>query len=729
MFANGSARRAPVKALWVLLVLWSCAAAMVSDVSRTLAAARSSGLSQFSASGSCYYYSLLTSQDTGIFAGSCSIVGAGMNDYSAYNCAGGMQTRYNITSAATWLDTAGIPNTRDTAYRADVLSDLMASMAVMYLESTNELPFARTDPISSAYLPPTYSGGASLINPGFPGVPITLNMLLSHTSSITETGFDLGAAEGPTGTVPTLATFVSSLFSSTSSIFSYTTQPGLNASYFYARTNSAIVSYVLERVLANSTAYSAFSGIGEFVFGVLLPPLGLANTFLLNRNGRYIESTYPFTNTSNVDMRPYKAVQDLTTNGSAILATYPIHASYFSDYMLYTTTADLAKIARAVLVPDGVYYAAIGARLLDTVQTITTDALLYATGRTAGLFLFAPNLLCEMLYNAVAATEKLPYCYFNGSTIPEGATAFGLAATGGNNEVALVCVPLLGNQTYCSVAELSFNTSAAWPAANAATGGDKAVGFAMVNLALLASDEPPLTTTTAGPRPSPNINGWYIFAGVVAALAVVVLAAFGADYFIQPPPPAKIIAPLMTETGMGVRAGTALTEGARVNNKGSNDRNGLGSTEEPVDGESPKNIHDAATSSSLTNSSSRPRRGHHHHHHGNSNTNGGRRSREMGSDDADDYGDTNEETPYILRSSGRHGNDGGLSSLRRRRHRPTPPPRPLSRHNNGGVSSDDGSYSTPDDGWGDNAVDVTERSSTGSQRPNPHGMLRFDAYI
>jgi hypothetical protein len=675
-----------------------------------------------------YYYSLLTARDSRIFAGSCNVVSNSDKDFSIFGHAAGMQTRYNITTASSLVDTSKLLNTQDTAYRADVLSELMVSMAIMYLEATNQLPFARTDSIASTYLPSTYTGFTRLVNPAFPTMPITLNMLLMHTSSISEVGFNLGAAQGPTGTVPTLADFVSRLFASSSSIFHPTVQPGLGASYYYSRTNTAIASYVVERVLAASTTYASLSGIGEFVFSVVLPPLGLTNTFLLNTNGRLIQATYPLTSANAVDMRPYKSVQDLTTNGTGILTSYPIHASYFSDYMLYSTTADLSKLAREVFVPGGLYYTAIGVRMLDTTVTIAAGSLLYATGRTPGLYLFGPNLLCAIFYQAVGASGTLPFCYFSDTSIPSGQSPFGLVATGGNNELALICVPLATGHTYCSVAELSFNTSATWPSANAATGGNAAVGFAMVNLARLASSPQLQEPTTSAPPSPTQLNGWFIFIGVVAALAVVVGAAFVADYFIQPAPPAKIIAPIMAGTGTGgMRAGTALTESARVHNISAGVDGGLIGEGEPVGGgDSPKEYRDTATSSSLTSSNSRPHRGQRRRRH---NDNGGR-DREISSDDDDD--NVNDETPYILRSSSRHG---GESSLRRRR-RPHPQQqqqqqqqRRHSRYGNGAVSSDSGSYSTPDDGWGELDVDMAERSSTGSQRPNPQGMLRFDAYI
>lgn len=666
-----------------------------------------------------YYFQLLLSRDSSIFAGSCSIVTSRNHSLAGYNLEAGVRTVFKITNASTPLDTSYLRNTLDAAYRADVVSELMVSMAVMFLESAGELPFNRTSAIPSSYLPSSYTGFTMLVNPAFPNVPITLDMLLMHISSITEANFDLGAAQGPNGTVPSLATFVSSLFSSPTTIFSTLSQPGLSTSYSYSRTNTALVSYIVEQILAASAAYSSLSGIGEFVFAVVLPPLGLTNTFLLNRNGQYIETTYPFPSTNLLDMRPYKTIQDLTADGTATLTTYPIHASYFSDYMLYTTTADLIKLAKGVLMPGGVYYRSIGVPMLRTSISMIPISPLNANGRTPGLFFFNPNLLCSILYQAVGSMGDLPYCFFSQDTIAPGAMAFGLAATGGNNQVAVVCIPLR-SETFCSVAELSFRTFIAWPTADEVTGGYQAVGLAMVNLVRFASDPQPKAPEST----STKLNGWYIFVGVVASLAVVVGAAFGADYFIQPPPPAKIVAPVMTGMGNGgMRAGTALTEGARVSNW--NSGNDTGSTEEPIDGESPKDLRDTATSSSLTNSSSRPRHGsrrhpqqHRRHSTRRGNANHPRRSREMdsGEDDNENYGGATDETPYLLRSASQQG---GGSSLRRRRRRQLTP-----------TSEDENdSYATLDDGWQEHDVEMAERSSTGSQRPNPSGMLRFDAYI
>lgn len=686
-----------------------------------------------------YYFHLLTSQDPSIFAASCSIVGNNDTDYVPFGNAFGARTQFNITGSSTAFDSSNLSNTRDTAFRANVVSDVLVTMAVMFLESTNELPFSRIDAISSAYLPTTFTGSSNLVNPAFPNVPITLNMLLMHTSSITETNFNLGEAEGPSGTVTSLADFVSSLFSPTAaSIFNATALPGLSASYAYSRTNTALVSFIVERVLAASTTYASLSGIGEFVFSVILPPLGLTNTFLLNRNGQYIQTTYPFSTTNTMDMRLYKAVQDINSDGTGVLSTYPIHASYFSDYMLYTSTADLGRLAEGLFLPHGIYYGAIGSRMLATTLLLQTSSALFVVGRSPGLFLFSPNLLCAILYNAVGAQGDLPYCYFDSSSIPLGSMPFGLVATGGTSQVAVICIPLATGKTFCSTAELSFN-AVAWPAGNAATAGDRAVGLAMVNLARFASDKQPVEpTTTPTPKPSYKLNGWFIFIGVVATLAVVVLAAFAADYFIQPPPPAKIVAPVMTGTAAGMRAGTSLTEGLRANNiSAMSNVGGTGGAEEPVDGESPKNFRDSATlSTSPTSSSSRT---HRERRQRRRTAQHSRRGRALNSDGDDEgsYADdaVNDETPYILRSINRQG---GESSLRRRHHGQRPqqqrPPYQHQQQRHGRVdseevSSDDGSYLTPDDGWGERDVDAAERSSTGSQRPSPQGMLRFDAYI
>ncbi|KPI83350.1 hypothetical protein ABL78_7618 [Leptomonas seymouri] len=690
-------------ALSMLLLLLSPSASIIPCCA--VASAETSVVMQTSIKESSHYYKLLTAQDSSIFAGSCSIVGSGDNDFSGYNYVAGVRTRFNISTAATWLRTSSLPNTRDTAYRAGVLSDLMVSMAVMYLEATNELPFGRTGSISSTYLPSTYTSHPFLVNPGFPSVPITLNMLLMHTSSITETNFSFGAAEAPGGTAPTLDTFVSSILSPSNGIFSLTTQPGLDSSYSYSRTNTAIASYVIERVLAASTSYSTLSGISEFVFSIILAPLSLTNTFLLHRDGRYAHSTCPPTSNSCTDMRSFKAIQDVNTEGTKIQATYPIHASYFSDYMLYTTTADLVRLAKEVFLPDGFYYAAIGARMLATSQKVTATALPYITGRTPGLFRFDPNLLCETMYKAVKDPSELPPCHVEGTLISPDAAAFGMVATGGNTQVALICLPLVSNQTYCAVAALSFSTSSIWPSANSATGGSMAVGLAMASIPHLVR-EPYLTIMAT---PAPQLNGWFIFVGVVASLAVVVFAAFVADYFIQPAPPAKIIAPVMAGSGMGMRIGTARTEDVHA---ASNGRGGMGSAAELTDYESPKNPRDTATSSSLTNSSSRPHR---------PRPSGRHRRGGMDSDDEENGdGDVNYETPYLLRSANRRGGGGDESLLRRRHH---------NRYDNGEGSSDDGSHSSPDDAWGGHEVEMAERASTGSQRPHPKGMLRFDAYI
>ncbi|CAG9570430.1 hypothetical protein LMJF_12_0240 [Leishmania major strain Friedlin] len=623
------------------------------------------------------YYKILLSQDATILAGSTTALSSDGVAYPNLNTVKGLRSVFQVPGAPTVQRAPKRTSTALKAFRADVLSELLVAMALLYLDSTDALPFTRTAPIPSTYLPASYTGGASFVNPSFPTVPITLNMLLQHVSSLTKKGLDLRAETAPSGTVPTLSDFVSSLFSTAATTVFSASQPGLSTSYTYSHANVAIVAYVVEQVLATSTNYSALSGIGEFVFTVVMPPLQLSNTFLLNRNGHVIDATYPLRSGSSHYTVNYAARQVLDNRSTDILDSAPMDALYFSDYMLFTTGADVAKLVAEVLVPGGLYHTRLGASMLQNMVPIAVPTMRYTEARTTGLFLFSANKLCSTMYAAISYSGHAPYCRYSSATVSESAPPFGLVATSGTDELAIVCIPVVSNtKTFCSIAGLSFSGTGC-SRCNAAAAGDRAVGLAMVSLAHLTSEPMPAPTSQSTAH---TFNGWFVVLGVAVTLVVVVVASYITDYLIQPPPPAKIIAPVVASQ-MGLRSGTALN--LPVGGDGA-----VGSSEVPVDSESPETFR--------------------------------KNGRDHDAEDRYSGADNEEQTPHLTRSG---GPARGSSSLRRRR-----PRRRRHRDNGEQNPASDGSYSSADDGWGEN-LDSVDRASTGSQRPNPKGALRFDAYI
>ncbi|GET86761.1 hypothetical protein, unknown function [Leishmania tarentolae] len=626
------------------------------------------------------YYMTLLSQDSTILAGSTTVLGSDGIIQPKLSIVKGLRSVDNVREASTVQNAPKRTSTASNAFRADFLSEFLVAMALLYLDSTDELPFGRTAPIPSTYLPTSYTGGATFVNPSFPTVPITLNMLLQHVSSLTESNVDPHTDTSPPGTVLTLSAFVDSLFTTATRVFS-SRQPGLSTSYAYSHHNMAIVAYVVERVLSRSTKYSTLSGIGEFVFTVVMPPLQLGRTFLLNRSGHIISAApHPFRSGNIHSTVSYAAHQVLDDSSTGIPDSAWISVPYFSNYVVFTTGADIAKLVREVLLPGGYYHTRIGSPMLQSTMPIAEPTMGYTNARTTGLFLFNMKKLCSTMYAAIAYSGNAPYCRYSSETVAESAPPFGLVSTSGANELAIVCVPVVRTEkTFCSIAELSLSSSGCCRN-NAAPVGGRAVGLAMVGLAHLTSESMPSSEPSTPQVSNQTPNGWFVFLGVAATLVVVVVASYITDYLIQPPPPTKIIEPAVTGQ-IGLRSGTALN--------GPIGGGGVGSSSEvPANGESPETV----------------------------------RENGRGYDDDDLYSgsDKEENTPYLTRSG---GPPCGSSSLRWRR------PRQRRHRGNGEQNSpSDGSYYSSDDGCGD-STDSVDRVSTGSQRPNPKGALRFDAYI
>ncbi|KAG5510203.1 hypothetical protein GH5_08309 [Leishmania sp. Ghana 2012 LV757] len=624
------------------------------------------------------YYDTLLAQDAAIFAGSTAVLSSDRLPYPTLTNIHRLRSVVSNVSAPTLLRTLQPTSTALRNLCADTLSEFFVVMALLYLDASGALPFARTAPIPSTYLPASYTGGAHLINPAFPTVPITLEMLLLHVSSITENGLELGAVPNDAVAAPTLSASLDSLFSITGTTMFRPQQPGLPASYTYSCTNVALISYVLEQILAESAEHSMLSGVGEFIFGVVLAPLQLESTFLLKRNGQIVDATsHPFTGASRRNRLHNAARQGLHSRGPDTLENYPIRAASFADCTLFTTSADMATLVAEVLMPGGLYHTQMGAEMLLSTVPVAVPAMPFVDARATGLFLFNATNLCPTMRSAILYSGNAPHCHYTSLTVSDSAPPFGLVASGALNELAIVCIPVVSsNSTLCSVAALSLR-EAGTRSGSAATTGNRAVGLAMASLAHWTSEPARALATPMSQSPKQRFNGWFVLLGVVVTLLVVVVASYITDLVIQPPPPAKIIAPAATDQ-IRLRNGTTLT----ASTGGGGRLRAVSDTDELVDSESPKAF----------------------------------RENGRGDNGENAYSGSNEdETPYPMRS--------GVSSLRR--------PRRLQRRyrdDREASAADNDSYSGDDGRWGDN-LDNVDRSSTGRQRPHPKSALRFDAYI
>lgn len=476
--------------------------------------------------------------------------------------------------------------------------------------------------------------------------------------------------------------------------------PGTAACYYHSRSNTAIAAYVVQKILAGTTEYATYqSSIGDFLFSVVLPPLQLRSTFLLNRAGTYTDATYPATGTTNI--LPSVSINDLSASGTAVVDSFTIHAAYLSDYMLYTTTADLATILQQVTAPSGIYYSAMFSAMMENPLTIYVSSMSYTTARTVGLLLFDATTLCYIMYLSAEYASWIPYCSYNTSVLANSSSIFGIVATGAFSQAAIICAATVSGTATCSAAALSFYYNG-WPTGNGAVSGNRVIGLAMVNLATLTSLPVPVVTTTAAPKSPSDFNGWYVLIGVLATVVVVIAASFLTDYIIQPPPPAKIVVPVATDQ-LGFRA---VATG-----------NGDGATPPPLSADSAAGSPSAASRGNSTLRRRRPMA-----------ALSDRTGSSNGRGDEEEVDEEEEDTPMYRRGDGpfgardrpshhhhrgRHGSRGGARSLRME-------------------AEEEGEYQEEEEEVEeelDSAAPPSHHSNYTQRNAYPRDIPRFDAYI
>ncbi|PWU87550.1 hypothetical protein C4B63_89g66 [Trypanosoma cruzi] len=389
-----------------------------------------------------------------------------------------------------------IPMTLDTSFRTNTLSEVFLVMTVAYLQDRGELPFSRTQPIPRSFLPPPYSGKVAFQNPLFPAAVVSLDTLLLHTSSLTEVGFDSGAVQTPGKTV-NITKFVESVFAKALSGGLWGTgEPGLGSSYRYSRLNTALTTYILEKVLEKMAPPVS---LATFIQNNFISLMGLSGTFLLDNVGNVPGPTYPKDSGVSLSAR---AVQDVTGDGSKVALSRTIHAAYASDYMYYTSALDLAKLAYELFL--GGHHTAVGNALKNDPVNINGENLPPgAVSRSLGVYGFDPKILCRELGD----TET---CDFG-----DGANLYGWALTGAYNQIALLCT-----SKKCVAAEVSYFQTRS-------TIKPHALGLAVSSLRQVKV-RPPLQGGKLYPL--------YVFIGVLATIIISIVGSYVADYIVQPAP-------------------------------------------------------------------------------------------------------------------------------------------------------------------------------------------------
>jgi Beta-lactamase class C and other penicillin binding proteins len=224
----------------------------------------------------------------------------------------------------------GIAANRDTTYRVASISKAVTSMIVMTLWDKGIVDI---DKDICEFL------GFTVKNPYFPGTPITLRSLMTHTSSISDTGTYLQAVESGKGYPPLEDMLTPGRIGYSAKNF-YRYEPG-GLNYNYSNFGFGIIAAIIESVTGKR--FNDYAR--EAVFG----PLGLNASFLPN----YISGPENIANIYRDGALSFSKATAL--KGEDRISKFPIGKLYLlAQGNLYISAVDLAGLM-TVLMEGGVY--------------------------------------------------------------------------------------------------------------------------------------------------------------------------------------------------------------------------------------------------------------------------------------------------------------------------------------------------------------------------------------
>lgn len=468
-------------------------------------------------------YNTLRANDATIVAAGMSTINAEGSVLWEYTKARGLGNR--ALSTAMELD---------RCFHMNSLAELLVVMAALTMQADS--PYASTldDTISTKYTP----SNLTFTNP-LNGFNVTYRELMQHTSSILDTNFM--SFTTTSSTVGSLASFVSAYFVVDSSgvpalnrnVFS-TNQPGLAASYAFARANTALLSFVLENVIGDKGL--PFSGLDDYIAQTFLQPFGMSSTFFL-RSAMFpgvttipsFSGVFPGGNFSNASFaaRYFSGcVIDQMT------ASTTLHPAIYADFMGFTTMADLTRLIRGMFYPSLPTTAssltlsnAVSLMMDSSISVTSSNARMAGQQRQGlGLMYFNGDTMCA----AAKGTKVVDSC-----TVSNVSTVFGYVANRDFIETGFFCVdsdPSSTKQLTCVVATLLHTGSSVRSPTNlmavAASTLQDLYGTFTVSAA-------PLTTATPAAVES-EWFGVYCFLGVYLSIMGVYFSAQLIQWLFQP---------------------------------------------------------------------------------------------------------------------------------------------------------------------------------------------------
>ncbi|CUI12359.1 beta lactamase-like protein, putative [Bodo saltans] len=414
----------------------------------------------------------------------------------------------------------------DTPLRANTgLGEASVAVLVQTLITSQILP-----QLDSSVPTRFFPGGVQMLNPSFPGVPLTLRMLMTHTSSILDNGalFTSPTTSGTGVAQTSLRTYAESYFltsgsSGTSSVATdiwSSLQPGLTSTYQYARANIVLLSYILEQVIAENPTLvtSSQKTVGAYIQESVFAALGMTDTFFVLPDG-----SYPMTSTG-FNVFGVRVAAETSASG-VVVTTVPLYAGYTADVMIRTSANDVHKLMRALFLDSTSAFYTIGQAMIASLTTVTDSVRTGVIKQGFGIVGFSPSLLCSSAGSVLTLTAG---CSVSSSTL------YGITGVGTTSSVVAVCTANIDTSagSTCTTSVFSYNPSAAMSLSS--TGFVAAA--AAFNDQFIDSAVTEGTTITPDGQTPEAIYGFYVFLGVIGSAVGVLFMAYVGEYVLRPVP-------------------------------------------------------------------------------------------------------------------------------------------------------------------------------------------------
>ena len=442
----------------------------------------------------------------------------------------------------------------------NTMSELLVTAAAIQLQLDFSFATSLDENVSPLYLPYNYTltNPKNLLN-------VTYKQLMQHTSSIVDATSYVSSYATTTLPVMSLSAFIEDYFLTSDksawnpSVFS-TATPGLATSYAYARSNIALLSYILERVIVVKAL--PFSSLQEYLVVRFLQPFGMSSTFFINRTTGAAPGlqtmpsfigTFTGVNTSSASMyaKMYTGCIADTMSASFVTAGVPgwLHPAGFADFMGYTTPMDVARLLRGLFF--GTTFATLSSRMKDSFTISTTVARVAGqVGQGLGLMYFNGDVICSAATSTNVLNSNSAYngAYAANCPLSNATTVFGFVANRDYVELGFLCALSFTTTStttsstttppLCVVSTLLHNTASSGRSganlyASAAVTMQELKGTTVIpEVAEAAAATAYLTTV-----PSEVDSEWYgayVFLGVYGTLIMVYLVSMFVQWLVAP---------------------------------------------------------------------------------------------------------------------------------------------------------------------------------------------------